>query len=456
MPASIAAAPLARRADTPGSRVEKGIEMGPSSAIPAANQMPAPGSTELRGARPLAARLTWLVIFALTLIEFVIRLPGALEGFQQACAQSCLVSAETAQALAHVGITLHTYAWIVVALYCIMVFVSALLALALFWRRSRDWLALVVALFLIIYPTSNLLSGAITLPTVEFSLAALLQFLAGLPANLIFYLVFLLFPSGRFVPRWSWLLLLAWVGFSFAGTFNVGGGAAVIGYPLLFGSAIACQVYRYRRASTSTQRQQTKWVVFGFIGSLLANQAFWLPSGLTPLGKTLYAPVSYIVYLLFLLLLPITFSIAMQRHRLFDIDIIINRTLVYGPLTAILAAIYAGGIIGLQRGFHALSGQDSPLAVVLSTLLIAALFQPLRRRLQRAIDRRFFRTKYDAQKTLAAFNDTLRSQVDLTELSAHLVAVVDEAMRPAHLSLWLRDPAARVSTMGLESAGQAG
>lgn len=430
--------------------------MAPSAtSSPPATDAPTPSATELRGAWLWVARVTWLAIFALTLVEFALQLPSALKGFQQACAQNCFFSAQSSQALVHIGIPMHAYAWVVVALYSIMVLVSAVLALTLFWRRSRDWLALVVALFLVVYPTSNNLAGSTAIPTVALSLSTFLQFLAGLPPTLILYVVFLIFPSGRFVPRWSWLLLVAWVGFAFVGTFNLFGVFAVIGYPLLLGGAIACQVYRYRRASTPAQRQQTKWVVFGFIGSLLANQLFWLPSGLTPLGNTLYAPLSYLVYLLFLLLLPITFYLAMQRHRLFDIDIIVNRALVYGSLTAILAAIYAGGIIGMQRAFHGLTGQDSQLAVVISTLAIAALFQPLRARLQRAIDRRFFRTKYDARKTLAAFSATLRGEVDLTELSDHLVAVVDDTMHPTHLSLWLRDPGSRASTMGIDPAEEA-
>jgi hypothetical protein len=138
------------------------------------------------------------------------------------------------------------------------------------------------------------------------------------------------------------------------------------------------------------------------------------------------------------LLIPLSIGIAVLRARLFDIDVIINRTLLYGSLTATLIALYFGGIVVLQRLFVLLTGQQSTLAVVASTLLIAALFNPLRRRIQAFIDRRFYRRKYDARKTLEAFSTKLREGTDLDALSNDLVGVVRETMQPAHVSLWLR------------------
>jgi hypothetical protein len=138
--------------------------------------------------------------------------------------------------------------------------------------------------------------------------------------------------------------------------------------------------------------------------------------------------------------LPIAAGIAILRYRLYDIDVVINRTLVYGVLTAALALVYIGSIVLLQGLFRALTGENSQLAIVASTLAIAALFVPLRRRVQAFIDRRFYRRKYDVAATLQAFNVRLRNDVDLDSVADELVEVVKETMQPAHASLWLRSP----------------
>src|SRR6266704_4334983 len=147
------------------------------------------------------------------------------------------------------------------------------------------------------------------------------------------------------------------------------------------------------------------------------------------------------IFYLLLLLIPLSLAIAILRYRLWDVDVLINKTLVYGLLTGTLVAVYAGCIVGLQALLQGLFHQTSEIAIVVSTLLIAALFHPLRQRIQLVIDRRFYRRKYDAARTLAAFCATLHQEVDLNELSEQLVAVVQETMQPSHISLWLRPPA---------------
>jgi hypothetical protein len=153
--------------------------------------------------------------------------------------------------------------------------------------------------------------------------------------------------------------------------------------------------------------------------------------------------VAPLVFALPLTGLPVAAGIAILKYRLYEIDILINRTLVYGSLTVMLIALYFGVVVLLQSVFVALTGEQSTLAVVASTLLIAALFNPLRRRIQSFIDRRFYRSKYDARKTLEAFSSKLRDETNLEALNAELVGVVRETMQPERVSLWLREPSAR-------------
>jgi hypothetical protein len=154
-----------------------------------------------------------------------------------------------------------------------------------------------------------------------------------------------------------------------------------------------------------------------------------------------YSVILDIAYPLLTLLLPLSIGTAILRYRLYDIDVLINRTLVYALLTGVLVALYVGLIFGLESLVGLLTRQTSqPVIIVISTLAIAALIQPLRHRIQNLIDRRFYRHKYDAQKTLAAFNATLRSEVDLNQLREQLLVVVNETMQPVHVSLWLRSP----------------
>jgi len=158
--------------------------------------------------------------------------------------------------------------------------------------------------------------------------------------------------------------------------------------------------------------------------------------------------IGYALVLIGLVGIPIAMGIAVTRYRLYEIDLIINRTLVYGSLTATLIALYFGGIVLLQRLFVVLTGEKSTLAVVVSTLAIAALFMPLRRRIQGLVDKRFYRRKYDARKTLEAFSTKLRDETDLDALSDDLVGVVKETMQPAHVSLWLRPDAGSERSRG--------
>jgi hypothetical protein len=272
---------------------------------------------------------------------------------------------------------------------------------------------------------------------------------------------FLLFPDGRLPSRrWRWfawlsllLILVGTISQAFAPGLVQGGDVGGIYNPLgveglpnvekpiqtlLFALMLisaASLFVRLVRAS-GVERQQLKW--FTYASALSASSVILTYTISEAIGSVWLGWVGEVMIIAALLGTPIAMGIAILRYRLYEIDIIINRTLVYGPLTATLVALYFGAVVLLQRLFVVLTGEKSTLAVVASTLVIAALFNPLRRRIQAFIDRRFYRRKYDAAKTLEAFSKKLRDETDLEALNNELVGVVREAMQPSHISLWLR------------------
>jgi hypothetical protein len=196
-------------------------------------------------------------------------------------------------------------------------------------------------------------------------------------------------------------------------------------------------VLRYRRAG-GVERQQLKWLVVG-AGFLIFSVAALMLSLILTLPPLLKSIID-LMGSLGAAVIPVVMTFAILRYRLYDIDLIIRRTLIYGVLTALLVFTYWAGVVGLQALLRPITGAGNDLAVVATTLIIAALFLPLRRRIQGFIDRRFFRRKYDAAKTIASFSEHMRDEVELDRLAERLVEVVDETMRPAHVSLWLRSP----------------
>jgi hypothetical protein len=288
-------------------------------------------------------------------------------------------------------------------------------------------------------------------------------------------LVLLLFPDGRLAsPGWrsvAWLALgtamILILGYAFApgpivdypvvaNPLGIPGALGSIfremqdvGLPLLAiaaAASAAALVIRFRGAS-GEQRQQLRWVAVAGAAAIF----FWLAGVLL---QTLLSTGGMIVSL-GLMLLPIAIAIAILRYRLYDLDVVVNRTVVYGALTATLGAFYLGSVLLLQLVLHGLTGAPN-LAIAASTLAAAAMFQPLRRRIQVAVDRRFYRRKYDAQRTLAAFGARLRREVDIDALRAELTGVVDETMRPAHVSLYLRAPGAKPAPVARRPGAEIG
>jgi hypothetical protein len=266
-------------------------------------------------------------------------------------------------------------------------------------------------------------------------------------------LFFLLFPGGQFVPRWTRWLAVVFIANDVSERFLTSvyspmPALETVSY-LVFLAGVAIlvwsQVYRYRRISSPEQRRQTRWVVFGLTLGIAGTFPFQFPVDISLVGGD--TPLTLLLlkvgFSLSLLLVPLSIGVAVLRARLFDVDVLINRTLVYGSLTVTLVVLYFGLIVTLQSIFIALTGQRYTLAVVASTLSMAALFNPLRRRIQAVIDRRFYRQKYDARKTVETFSAKLRDVTDLQALNRELVEVVRETIQPEHVSLWLRPGADR-------------
>jgi hypothetical protein len=207
---------------------------------------------------------------------------------------------------------------------------------------------------------------------------------------------------------------------------------------LVMAACVASLVLRFRRAGPE-ERLQIKWFAYGAVVLAVMISASALNGATVHNG--LLNRMGDPLFLVGVSALPLTAAVAIMRYRLYDIDVVINRTLVYGSLTLSLAAVYFGGVVGLQSLFRAVTGQTSDVVVAIVTLAVAAVFNPWRRRLQSFIDRRFYRRKYDASRTLATFSTRLRDDVDLDHLSRDLAGLIHETMEPSLVLLWLRDPA---------------
>jgi hypothetical protein len=342
------------------------------------------------------------------------------------------------------GLTLSQYALEQIVFAGAMILWFGLIAALIAWRAGWNWFAWYTATILLFIPGAAfqaIFIGAGLVPPIVIAVNAIFW-----PFILLYIF---LFPNGRPVPRLAlWVILplftfhlivqatFALAEFLPAGLFaslneqipltNL---AITIEFLFIFG----CQVYRYLRRSSPVEKQQTKWFLFAF-GLTLA-----LVSILDFLGEDFAFRTE--LDLLSLVFLPIGVGIAILRYRLWDIDLIIRRTITYAVVTGLLLAVFFGSVVLLQQAFAALTGSaQNELVTVVSTLAIAALFVPLRGRIQRWIDRRFNRNKYDAQQVLNEFSVTVRDETDLEKLTGELVNVVQETMQPKSVSMWLRLP----------------
>ncbi|HUF38977.1 MAG TPA: hypothetical protein VMN57_10670 [Anaerolineales bacterium] len=399
--------------------------------------------TRLTGRPLILARSLWIVVVALAVGLYVLSIPIQFAHSQTVCSGATCpwdqLSPTGVEQLQQAGQSLGFYAGYLTALNAILALGFSIVAAVIFWRKSDDWMGIFASLTLVLF---GITFNSVPITTAENVYPALLflsKFLNFL-GNTCLILFFYLLPDGRFVPRWIlWLV-----------PFVVVHKALSAFRPELLGkdwfvlvelaSMLFAQIYRYRHVANSVQRQQTTWVVFGTTLAVSGAAALFLyiriawPGG-NPIIRLIVSTALHLIILQF----PLSIGMAILRSRLWDIDLLIRRTLIYSALTGLLALAYFGSVVGLQGLVRLITGQSqSQLVTVVSTLVIAALFVPLRGRVQEFIDRRFYRRKYDAARTLAAFGNSVRNEVDLGRLAAHLIKVVDETLQPETVSLWLK------------------
>jgi hypothetical protein len=346
--------------------------------------------------------------------------------------------------IADAGLSVGQLGYAQLAIGVLAATILAAVGLVIFWRKADSWFGLYVGVLFVWFGTQ---ANFITDPVGQAQPAlAPIDSILGNVVWLAFFPLLYLFPDGQFVPRWTRWLLLVWLGlmlFFMLQLLPDSLAFAPMAVYLVLG--ISSQSYRFARRSNAVQRQQTKWVLFSF--GIVVVTAIWAISILVSsqsqhqfMVRDLWvSTIATSLFTVSLATLPLSIGLAILRYRLWDIDVVIRKTLVYTVLTALLALVYFGIVVLLQAVFGRLAGvEQSTLAVVISTLAIAALFTPLRRRIQDGIDRRFFRKKYNAQQVLARFAQTARDETDLDALKAELVRVVDETLQLEHVSVWLR------------------
>lgn len=393
------------------------------------------------------ALMLWFLIAGSFLIVYVVDLPLSYSQTSSPCqGEDCHYQAITpaeAQALQDLGLSTTFYAAYIMGITVVAVAVYAGLALLILYYQSRQFVGLVLSLMLMVMPAimiTNFEVVAATYPAWQTPINLL--FVLG---QLLIVLFFLIFPNGRLTPRWSAANLLLMVA---ATVPMVIAGAAYLPATFAFffatvtGTTIVV-IYRYRRIFSRSERQQVKAALLGFTGVVLAAIAWGATYEIltpTPGRAKLWLMIGgWTASNLFLLVTPIGLTISILRYRLWDIDIVIRRTLVYTLLTLILLMVYITSIVLLQAAFNTTIDQQSPVAIVASTLVIAALFQPVRHRVQSFIDRRFYRSKYNAAQAVEQFAIAARDEVGLEQLSDALMGTVQQALQPEHLSLWLKD-----------------
>lgn len=402
--------------------------------------------------RQRAMQIGWITFALVLLVVFVANIPTIIQDAETICVLpdvgSCPIYQFTpayTQIFTQVHVPLEVAAGLLATLCVVLSVVYWLLGLLIFWRTSHEPIGLVVSLALVMFGATGIIGFNLPehSPTPFQFLAEVICYGLMWPVIMV---LFFTFPTGRFIPRWT---LAAFLPFSVVTILaSIPATMALVPpAPLILTSLfpIGVQVYRYARIYDAVEQQQTKWFVFALsivfvlviiqtILQILAPQSTAAAAGYQLFNGPFWLVLWTLVF--------VGVSIPVLRYRLWDIDVIINRTLVYSSLTGLLATLYAGLIVGLQGlvGLFGIGVGDNPVALVVSTLVIAVLVRPLRHRIQSLIDRRFYRKKYDAAQTVAAFGASLGQDTDLEQIRDQLLAVVNETMQPEHVWLQLMVP----------------
>lgn len=402
------------------------------------------------GKKQRLAQLLWVVFAAMQIGFFAAGLPGYYETIQEPCLVEACVSGQLTlggiHALGAQGVRIQDYALLNLLITLFIGVVAIIFSLIIFIRRSDGWFPLFTSLFLLILsgfgPTEYLMREYPELRAP----GNWLGFFSAIGVPLLFSA----FPNGKFIPHWMVIPTLLW-GLAMIGEYRYpmsmidvaryGEVATGIFFTANLGLFLYAQIFRYRRVSNAVERQQTKWVLFGFmagLGIFIFQNLFMLLVPQARAAGSVYRAYMSLLDNLFLLFLILGIGIAILRFRLWDIDILIKRTLVYGAATILLTLVYLGSVVVFETLIRLVTGQSSDLAVIVSTLGIAALFRPVLARSQDFIDHRFYRKKYDAEQALAAFHTMVREEVDLDRLTEEVIGIVQKTMQPASVNLYLR------------------
>ncbi len=417
------------------------------------------------------ARVLWVALLVYTIGYYLASVPIHFRQLQLIVQTPQLWMQLTygeAIALRGIGLSMQFFAAYFVIYETLVVILFVTVAVFVFWSRRNDGMAIFASGVAILY-------GVTSVPSIQALSAG--RFMSHIQVDLLMalglgfpLLLFYIFPDGKFVPAWTRWLAVFWVSWVIVSAFFPAINPDRLVYPLPFviksawySTGIIAQIYRYLRKATRLQRQQTKWVVSGFIavfaGFFLFNLPFMMiePIHQPGLTRVLYVMTGYpLLVLIPSLLVPVSIGFAVLRYKLWDIDILINQALVYTVLTGMLALFYFSIVIVLQGLFSTLTGQNrAGIVTVISTLSIAAMFVPLRTRIQYGIDQRFFRSKYNAAKILAAFSANLRDEIDLARLIERLEQVIFDTMQPAYILTWLKNKSGfKVYGLGEEPPGE--